>query len=69
MKSREEQREERRQYENDVFYELWRSGGNPDLIDYDRVETYRENELGPEQAASREFNRIYNRRKISQDEQ
>ena len=32
-----DRREERRQYENDVFYDVWRSGGNPDAIDYDRV--------------------------------
>lgn len=34
----EKRREERRAYENDVFYEVWRRGGNPDRIDYDRVE-------------------------------
>lgn len=31
-------REEQRQYENDVFYEVWRSGGNPDRINYERVQ-------------------------------
>ena len=24
-------------YEGDVFFEVWRSGGNPDAIDFDRV--------------------------------
>lgn len=38
MKSHEERREERRQFENDVFYEVWRAGGNPDAIDYERVD-------------------------------
>lgn len=33
-------REEQREYENDVFYEVWRSGGNPDRINYDRVEDH-----------------------------
>jgi len=30
-------REEERCYENDVFYDVWRSGGNPDAVDYDRA--------------------------------
>ena len=38
MRTREEQREERRKYEGDVAYEVWRSGGNPDRINDDRVE-------------------------------
>lgn len=37
MKTREEQREEQRRYEGDVSYEVWRGGGNPDRVDYDRV--------------------------------
>lgn len=32
--------EERRQYHNDVFYEVWRSGRDPDRIDYDRVQDH-----------------------------
>lgn len=28
----------RRDYENDVYYEIWRSGKDPDAINYDRVE-------------------------------
>ena len=32
---------DRRDYENDVFYEVWRAGGNPDTIDYDRVDDHR----------------------------
>lgn len=38
MRTREEKREERRQYHNDVEYEVWRRGGNPGMVDYDRVE-------------------------------
>ena len=38
MKSYEERREEERQYHGDVFYEVWRSGGNPDAVSYDRVQ-------------------------------
>jgi hypothetical protein len=33
----ERKREEERQYRADVTYEVWRSGRNPDRIDYDRV--------------------------------
>lgn len=34
---REQRREEQRRYEADVAYEVWRSGGNTDRIDPDRV--------------------------------
>ena len=37
MRSREEREEEHRNYRGDVFYDVWRSGGNPDRVDYDRV--------------------------------
>lgn len=37
MKSRDEQREERLRYEADVAYEVWRGGGNPDRVDYERA--------------------------------
>lgn len=43
MRSREEEREDRRRYENDVFYEVWRSGRNPDAINYDRVDEHHYN--------------------------
>ncbi len=33
----DQDRERRRDYENDVFYDVWRSGRNPDSIDYGRV--------------------------------
>ncbi|MDD5086117.1 MAG: hypothetical protein PHE61_08845 [Candidatus Omnitrophica bacterium] len=26
-----------REYENEVYYEVWRMGGNPDGVNYDRV--------------------------------
>ena len=46
---------DRREYEGDVFYDVWRSGGNPDRIDYDRVEDSRWEGLYPEEAAYREL--------------
>ena len=30
-------RDEEREYEADVYYEVWRAGGDPDRIDTDRV--------------------------------
>lgn len=30
-------RDERREYEADVVYDVWRSGGNPDRVDPDRM--------------------------------
>ncbi len=29
--------DEQREYENEVFYQVWRAGGNPDRINDDRV--------------------------------
>lgn len=55
MKSREERREEQRKYKNDVFYEVWRSGGNPDGIDYDRVQDQYWNGQNAEDAARAEL--------------
>jgi len=37
-RTEEDRREERREYEADVFYAVWRSGGNPDAIDYDHTD-------------------------------
>ena len=37
MRSRDEQRKEQRRYEGDVSYDVWRNGGNPDRVDYERV--------------------------------
>ena len=28
----------RNDYRGDVLYDVWRSGGNPDAVDYDRVD-------------------------------
>lgn len=36
----EQRLEARRRYRGDVAYEVWRSGGNPDAVDYDRVDDY-----------------------------
>ena len=38
-------------YETDVEYEVWRSGGNPDRVDRDRVAVYRDGGYSAEEAA------------------
>lgn len=48
-------RRDRRDYENDVFYEVWRSGRNPDAIDYDRVEDSYYQGVEAKYAAAREI--------------
>ena len=53
---REERREEKRRYEADVSYDAWRSGGNSDRIDNDRVRQSYDDGLSHESAARRELN-------------
>ena len=55
MKTYEERREEEREERADVDYEVWRSGGNPDNVDYDRVSDGIYDGLSSEQIASREI--------------
>lgn len=43
-------------YEYDVQYEVWRRGGNPDVVDSERVEDYYEEDFYPEEAAQQEIN-------------
>ena len=50
-------RKEEYDYENDVYYEVWRSGGNPDRIDMDRVNDDFHENLSHEQSARNHFNR------------
>jgi len=53
---REQRREEQRRYESDVFYEVWRSGGNPDRINPDRVQDRYWDGQDAESAARAELN-------------
>ena len=61
MRSRDERRDERRdeqqRYNGDVWYEVWRGGGNPDSVSYDRLHDYRSDGLSPDDAATRELRR------------
>ena len=52
---REREREERRDYEGDVTYDVWRSGGNVDRIDRDRVEDHYHQGMDSDQAARMEI--------------
>lgn len=45
----------RHDYESDVYYEVWRSGGNPDTIDFDRVEEAYRSGYKSDMAATREM--------------
>ena len=47
--------DERRKFEGDVIYEVWRSGGNPDAVDYNRLDDYWYDELDAYEAADREL--------------
>lgn len=38
FKSNEERRKDEERYQADVVYEVWRSGGNPDVVNRDRVQ-------------------------------
>ena len=57
MNTREERDQERRRYEGDVMYEVWRREGNPDRVDYDRVQDAYYDGLTSDEAASREMKR------------
>jgi hypothetical protein len=48
---------DRREYHGDVNYEVWRAGGNPDRLDWDRVEDHRFDDVRPEDAARCEMSR------------
>lgn len=58
MKTREEQREERRRYEADVDYEVWRMGGNMDQVNRERVEEHYYAGYSIDDAARAEMRRI-----------
>jgi hypothetical protein len=50
-------RKDERKYRGDVEYEVWRSGGNPDNVDYDRVSDYYWDGISPDSASYRETKR------------
>ena len=54
-------REDERKYRGDVDYEVWRSGGNTDAIDYDRVEDHRWDGYTAEENAQYELRRQWER--------
>ncbi len=48
-------REEERKYRGDVSYGVWRSGGNPDRVDFDRVTECFYDHVDTDSAISREL--------------
>lgn len=64
---RERERKEERDYEGDAMYEIWRSGGNTDRIDYDRVREHHHQGDSYEAAARDELR--HQRPKQHEDEQ
>ena len=62
-------REERRKYENDVFYEVWCRNGNPDRINPDRVENYFYDGISAEDAARQELQRMRPKPHIEEEQQ
>lgn len=48
-------REERREYEGDVYYDVWCGGGEPDAIDFERVDECFYDGTPPEEAAAIEI--------------
>lgn len=55
MRTPEERRDERREYQGDVWYDVWRSGGNPDRVNEDRVEDSYYQGMDSHRAAEREL--------------
>lgn len=60
--------ERRRNYENDVYYEVWRSGRDPDRINYDRVQENYYSGHTSEEAAAEEIRaqRQFEQRRMEQ---
>lgn len=52
---RERQRNEDREYQSNVMYQVWRNNGNCDRIDYDRVSESHWDGLQVDDAAAREL--------------
>jgi hypothetical protein len=55
-------------YNSDVSYEVWRAGGNPDRLDYDRLDHYRYNGDSPEEAACSEIRRWHQQEQRKREE-
>jgi hypothetical protein len=61
-------RDERRRYEADVYYEVWRSGGNPDAIALDRVDVAYDEGRYADDAAHEELRRQRKRARPEEEE-
>ncbi len=65
---REERRQERRDYEADVYFDVWRSGRDPEAIDFERVDDARYEGLYPDEAAAIEI-KLQRQSEIELDQQ
>ena len=51
------ERREAEDFRGDVIYDVWRSGGNPDLVDYDYVDDRRYDGCEADDVAAEELRR------------
>jgi hypothetical protein len=68
QREREAEDERRREYEADVAYEVWRAGGNPDLVDYERTDDCYWSGAEPDACAAKELSRQHRARMAAADE-
>jgi hypothetical protein len=61
--NREQRDRERREYEADVEYAVWRNGGNPDQVNRDRVDDCYYAGRYHEEAATAELRRQHERKR------
>ncbi|MFA5385517.1 MAG: hypothetical protein WC364_12850 [Eubacteriales bacterium] len=66
MRNNRDPNKERREYYGDVTYEIWRRGGNPDEIDYDRLDDYCYEGLYSAEAATLELRRQRSRGRMEE---
>ena len=55
-------------YHGDVSYEVWRSGGNVDRLEYDRVDDHRRDGDSAEEAARSEMHRWHRQEQHRREE-
>lgn len=69
MSNYEDRRKEEREYYADVYYDVWRAGGNPDRLEDDRVSNHHDNGLFHDEAARAEMRRWQHQREEREQEQ
>lgn len=64
----ERMREEERFY-GDVEYEVWRSGGNPDMVDHNRIDDWRPDVDGAARSELRRQRRLREEERSPEEDQ